>query len=820
MQESWRKRCAEAIPVRGRKLSLVNLLLLAVSLAVVVFLLFPLTADGYFMGTVEGRSEKSAASRDNTLIKVEDSLTEEADFSKTAAAPKVIFIFLDKITLEDLQNHAGPVLSQIMEKSALGLMNTNTAGAPSTDNGYLSIGSGSRMVGNWMVRKAFHRAEKVEGWPAETLYRRHTGSLGVPEGELLHLYPLNLQQLNKELPYPAMVGVLGEALKRDGLAAGVLGNADTDTEGRQAVTVAMDQEGMVAYGAVNTTLLRKEGGFPFGLRSDTSAYLEAFRSCHEKASLLVVEWGDTTRIDAYLGQLPHARRGELLRESLKELDRFLLGIDSYLSEETAVFFLTPSPPRADYSGGQRLTPFIYYQPGHNQAGLAVSATTRRAGIISNIDIAPTVLRHLQLEPPLFLFGAPLTIYPEENQLQKISQLSRDTALLYKQRPPLLKGYIFAQIIILSAGLAGILARFRPLKSFQFLFYALLYFPVAILLAPAFAFFPAASLYVNVSFLLLSTGLLTFIPFFLFRNSPLHFIYLGFLVFGLLSADLLNGALFNSRSYLGYDPIGGARFYGMGNEYMGMMLGSFILASGFLFNFLQKRILLFATLFTGAAVFILFCTASPFWGANLGGALSAGTALAATTAGFISLQRHFCGRKSFFEAGEENGKAGSTGTKSVLGLTLRLRLGLFVPLSFLALALIFLYLLNVPGAGTDETVSHLGKTWELVRSDGGSELWNVIIRKVDMNLKLVRYSLWSRVLLTILVIISVLYYYPVGLMRRIFAKRTGYKIALGGNIAGSAAAFFLNDSGVVMAATIMLYGALPLLPLALSEVFDS
>ena len=31
------------------------------------------------------------------------------------------------------------------------------------------------------------------------------------------------------------------------------------------------------------------------------------------------------------------------------------------------------------------------------------------------------------------------------------------------------------------------------------------------------------------------------------------------------------------SPLGYDPVGGARFYGIGNEYMGVLVGSSILA---------------------------------------------------------------------------------------------------------------------------------------------------------------------------------------------------------------------------------------------------
>ena len=52
----------------------------------------------------------------------------------------------------------------------------------------------------------------------------------------------------------------------------------------------------------------------------------------------------------------------------------------------------------------------------------------------------------------------------------------------------------------------------------------------------------------------------------------------------------------------------------------------------------------------------------------------------------------------------------------------------------------LYYLNLPRP--DTAVSHLGRTLELVRSDGLAELWNIAWRKMDMNFRLVLYSLWA------------------------------------------------------------------------------
>jgi hypothetical protein len=128
----------------------------------------------------------------------------------------------------------------------------------------------------------------------------------------------------------------------------------------------------------------------------------------------------------------------------------------------------------------------------------------------------------------------------------------------------------------------------------------------------------------------------------------------------------------------------------------------------------------------------------------------------------------------------------------------------------------LYFLNV--SRPDTAVSHLGRTWELVGSNGIQELWNIAFRKIEMNIKLLRYSLWSRLLFVFIFLVTFLYFYPVGLSKKIFQEQPGFKIAIGGIIAGTIISFLVNDSGVVSAATTMLYGGLPYLLLCLREVY--
>ncbi|MGB9802178.1 MAG: hypothetical protein ACPLUI_00005, partial [Desulfofundulus sp.] len=43
-------------------------------------------------------------------------------------------------------------------------------------------------------------------------------------------------------------------------------------------------------------------------------------------------------------------------------------------------------------------------------------------------------------------------------------------------------------------------------------------------------------------------------------------------------DILLGGPLQKTAIMGYDPIVGARFYGIGNEYMGILIGSMIIGS--------------------------------------------------------------------------------------------------------------------------------------------------------------------------------------------------------------------------------------------------
>ena len=740
---------------------------------------------------------------------------------------KVLLITLDKLLLDDLLTSGGPLLRSILEESAVSLMNVNTAGLPGTEGGYATIGAGARLQGHWAVRLAFNRKDSWQGSTAEALYRRHTGVQNLPPGAVIHPYWMNLVVLNRKRPYPAHVGALGETLRLYGLSTAVLGNADTDEPGRQAVTMAMDSLGTVTLGDVGSTLLRTNDYFPFGLSSDPAAYLEAMQGIWEESSLIVMEWGDSSRIDAYREHLTEGRREQLLESSLENFDQLLAGILPYLDHNVLLILLSPSPPKDVTGNEQRMTPLVVYEPSRREGGLIRSGTTRRPGIIANIDIAPTVLKHLGLEAPFFLWGAPLESVPASGHLLTLREISTHTVRVYQQRPSVIRGFILSLIITSLLGVLSVITRFKFLYPLRYFHCVLLNFPAVLLVAAAFPPFPAADIRHSIFWLFLIALPLT-IPALLLMHRSLTacFAYSGLIICTLLIFDLWQGGALNSRSLLGYDPIGGARFYGLGNEYMGVLIGSFVLGAISLFSLpilpMQREIpgltILKGCFFGAASLLLVFIMASPIYGANFGGAVTAGFALAVALGGMLYLPGEkgirleaLClakGKKGQNRDIKEKGRGWFYPPR--LAIT-----GLLV--LFITTTALFVYFLNAPGGG--DHVSHLGRTWELVRSDGLVELKNVAVRKMEMNFKLIRYSLWSRVLLGFIALLAILYYYPVGLMRSIFRREPFFKAILGATILGSVVAFCLNDSGVVAAATIMLYGGLPLFMLSMREVFS-
>jgi hypothetical protein len=248
----------------------------------------------------------------------------------------------------------------------------------------------------------------------------------------------------------------------------------------------------------------------------------------------------------------------------------------------------------------------------------------------------------------------------------------------------------------------------------------------------------------------------------------------------LAGDTAVGAPLQQQALLSYDPVSGARYYGIGNEYMGVLIGAALLTGGAALELIGRR--WGWVLATAAWLASLFFLAIPGYGAYVGGTMAAGAAFGLA-----------------------------------LLLLWRVRLSWTHVLAVGAAAAALVMAMGWwDGSRSLAVQSHLGRAVALVRHEGWGAAQEIIGRKLATNLRLIRYTIWTRVLLSGLVVLTVLLHYPVGKMGefcRCYSRLSRCLLAM---VAGSFVALVFNDSGIVAAATMMIYGIGPFLTLILAH----
>ena len=112
---------------------------------------------------------------------------------------------------------------------------------------------------------------------------------------------------------------------------------------------------------------------------------------------------------------------------------------------------------------------------------------------------------------------------------------------------------------------------------------------------------------------------------------------------------------------------------------------------------------------------------------------------------------------------------------------------------------------------------MGQTASLVRQKGIKELLKIFQRKISMNIKLIKYTVWTKVFLTSLLAVVILFFRPVGLLKEAVFKYSAIPYGFIGGLVGCIVALLANDSGIVAAATMVIYVAPPVILLIIDQV---
>ncbi|MDD4048374.1 MAG: hypothetical protein PHI90_06060, partial [Clostridia bacterium] len=482
------------------------------------------------------------------------------------SSSRLITVLIPGLSLNDLSRF--PNLTHLSQASAIGLMNTRNDGARKISSAYLSISTGIRASCPESAAFGLQTNETYNKIEAQKLYERYTGNFP-KSNEILVPYLNLICNTNTTEVTP---GLLGHRLKENNISFSFIGNQDLPGNiMRPGVLIAMDKAGTIKQGFVGESTYIISNYSPTIYTTNYPFFIEeAAHFFDENTRLVFMDLGDLARLDSLYSNLSQQVYKTNRDKLLKEMDDFLGVLINYCQEKNIPLFLvTPFPAKEDLLKGNSLTPTIYYTGKNESKGLLYSSSTKREGILTNLDIAPSISNILGTNHQTLFRCSPITIKPHNSSLIYLEKQLDTFVRNYSQRPFIIKSYVLSLIILVLLNLFFIITsnKFLPLVS-DFLL-SLTSVPLFFLLLPLLDIKQVALIFL----LFFGTTLATLI--FLKKvTTTLHgltFIYLVTSLF--IIFDLILGSPLMKSSLLGYDPISGSRYYGLGNEYLGVLLGS-------------------------------------------------------------------------------------------------------------------------------------------------------------------------------------------------------------------------------------------------------
>lgn len=689
--------------------------------------------------------------------------------STVAAQGKVVVLVVDGLEWADIDETELPSLTEIIKSGSIGLLNPISSGPRTRDNVIISLATGQPNVASADTKLIYQLDEIISEISAGDFFQSITGY--EPTGELVHLGISDII-----LNIPGAYGHFGDVITKYNLSANFIGNADNinGEVNRQLANVVINSQGIGSSGIVNADNLLIPTDLPFWHKTNFDYLSETLAASWSNHDIFFIEIADLLRLEQnqkwLLPLVKIANKQEFLKQFDKWLGELVLSLDK---EKDLLILFNPAPGMSKLAARDFLTPIIFWGQNYEEPLLS-STTTKRDGIVVNYDILPTILHHFNIFDRIGIGGTIHSHSRGQGNITTLSQLNEQLLVVYHQRPLIIKTYIFLQIIIVSLSITTIVFNFsiKTLVSAGLLLLTTV--PVSLLITAPF----------NTSLLniiLLNILVIGFLLLLAWHNEKKQALTGFFLIFFLTSLlilfDLANNSYLMKRSILGYDPIAGARYYGLGNEFMGVLIGSSLMTIAIAYQLLSNRLKQWfcKSLFVITLIIVSFI-GLPNLGTNVGGTIAA-------VFGFGYL---------------------------LVTLNLKKANNIYYLVSApVAVCLILFSFVIFDLNRAVETQSHLGKTAMLVKQEGITQLVHIAKGKINMNIKLIRYTNWSRVFLVMLGSLILLLYKPHGLLAEKMLSNYGLKIGVISVLIASLVALLVNDSGIVAAATMMIYGATPL-----------
>ena len=705
-------------------------------------------------------------------------------YADTNNKGKVIYLSLNRTSLENLLEI--PIIKEKTSNSGyVALMTTKGDGSNTDQKSFASIGSGVRanvLDEDYVKFETLNENEKTQFEAATGVKSWAIGNIKINR---------NINQNTDNGGYGATLGMLGTTLNKNNLKVALLGNSDIKKNDdlkkiRNLALVCMDENGRVQSGNVDN-INKKDDTMPFGISTDYDKLKSETKKYYENNDAIFVELGDTYRLDEYKNNLNENTYKSMKKKIYQNINDYLKEVFEMAGKNDTIYIVSEFESNLDYKTKRRLSPVIKFEK--DGYGLLESSTTRNSGIVSNIDIGVDIINKFGLKNELMI-GKVFKNVQDENGIKKVLKDYERIVSINTIRASVVNSYVgivsaswvIAMIAILFKNKIPKkekgLGRDQIFKVLKELIKLGLIMPLAFLTAPVFQFKTPAGL---VSGVLIVTIIYYLIGYLLFRKDDIKQMgFYAFLTIGLIIIDCVIGTPLMKSGIMSYDAINGARYYGVGNEYEGVTIASAVFALAVLLNYKKISKWLAVVL----SLVILITSAMPSMGANVGGAISECVAYLL----FILL---------IFDVKLDLKKIIMIGVATVLVVVA------FAGLDFLM--------------GTE---SHLAVFTNQIIQEGPAAIFNTFGRKIQMNLKLAKSSVWVNILIVSIIIIGALIFKPSGYFKKIHDK---YQMIFKGFMAsfvGCIVTLLVNDSGIVAASTAAIYILIPIIIIGINMIiFD-
>jgi len=712
-----------------------------------------------------------------------------------AAGGRAVVILAPYLTWSDVMDGPMPATRSVAQGGLVGDLNVRSgaggAGGRSLERGALLLSAGASVLSDSNAPIAYTATETVGGTQVKDVYTRVFGS-APGAAEVLYLGSPRQVLANAAAVSDAVVGSLGQAVRDAGGITVALGNSDPglgappEVQERPAAIMAADVAGLVDLGDVSTSLLVTDPVAPYGVRTDVDALIRGYlraevRLDGAKPALVVIDTGDLARANAWASNATTSTAAAQRSAALDTVDRVVSAVDGSLHPNDVLVVLAPVVPEIP-DRPSSFAPLV--MRGAGLEGLALAASTHREGVCTVMDLSATLLESIGIRPPDAMVGSVLAGSgggrPLEDRVRTLRAMNDTAVAVEEVRADAVNWFITMTVVILLASTlllirgapdapapvwkgaraALVLAPCIPLAGL--LQFAVWRWPssaasvVAVLLATCVALWAGA--------LALGRG----------RMATVPLIAVTGLTTLVLVVDQWLGAPLSFAGVFGYAPLFGARYYGIGNEMAGLLLGSAMVCAGLALDTWPDARWAPGLRRWGwpvLGVVVLGTTAAPFLGANIG-------AVAWMTVGFGVGWLLLNGRRVWTW---RNVVAAVLAVVVIVGL---------------------LAAVDVLGGAGSET--HLGRAVTNVTGGGGiSTFVTLVARKAETNLRVLGRTNWTWLLVAVLLLLGYMRWRPRGEFASMLREHPAFSAVLGAALFAGVVGNFTEDSGVIIPALIML-----------------